>query len=85
MLQSLEDQELKENVEVMKNLQELILELKVNEPAFIGMKQTAFAAAAVDVMGKMSIYESDKRSVKALLLLAAILVLVFFLSLKNAS
>uniref|UniRef100_A0A3B5L5R5 Kinesin motor domain-containing protein n=1 Tax=Xiphophorus couchianus TaxID=32473 RepID=A0A3B5L5R5_9TELE len=40
VLQSLEDQELKENVEVMKNLQELILELKVNEPAFIGMKQT---------------------------------------------
>uniref|UniRef100_A0A3B5LAX4 Kinesin motor domain-containing protein n=1 Tax=Xiphophorus couchianus TaxID=32473 RepID=A0A3B5LAX4_9TELE len=61
VLQSLEDQELKENVEVMKNLQELILELKVNEPAFIGMKQTAFAAAAVDVMGKMSIYEFDKR------------------------
>lgn len=83
-MQSLEDQELKENVEVMKNLQELILELKVNEPAFIRMKQTAFAAAAVDVIGKMSIYEFDKRSVKALLLLAAILVLVSK-TLKNAS
>lgn len=31
LLATLEDQELKENVEVMKNLQEVILELKVHK------------------------------------------------------
>lgn len=40
VMQTLEDQELKENVEVMKNLQELILELKVHETAWIIFEQT---------------------------------------------
>lgn len=35
LLETLEDQELKENVEVMRNLQDVILELKVHKPAFI--------------------------------------------------
>lgn len=35
ILETLEDQELKENVEVMKNLQDVILELKVHKSAYI--------------------------------------------------
>lgn len=35
VLQTLEDQELKENVEVMRNLQDIILELKVQKSACI--------------------------------------------------
>lgn len=31
-METLEDQEMKENVEVMRNLQEVILELKVHSP-----------------------------------------------------
>lgn len=35
VLETLEDQELKENVEVMRNLQDVILELKVHKTADI--------------------------------------------------
>uniref|UniRef100_A0A671TPQ1 Kinesin family member 4 n=1 Tax=Sparus aurata TaxID=8175 RepID=A0A671TPQ1_SPAAU len=39
LLETLEDQELKENVEVMRNLQDVILELKVHNCAFITIHQ----------------------------------------------
>lgn len=40
MLSTLEDQELKENVEVMRNLQEVILELKVSICLHISLRKT---------------------------------------------
>lgn len=40
MLSTLEDQELKENVEVMRNLQEVILELKVSKCLHISLRKT---------------------------------------------
>lgn len=39
LLETLEDQELKENVEVMRNLQDVILELKVHKCAYITIHQ----------------------------------------------
>ncbi|CAG01575.1 unnamed protein product, partial [Tetraodon nigroviridis] len=45
VLTTLEDQELKENVEVMRNLQEVILELKVSKWLHISLRETAKAQA----------------------------------------
>lgn len=39
LLETLEDQELKENVEVMRNLQDIILELKVHKFVFMIIHQ----------------------------------------------
>uniref|UniRef100_A0A4W6F2H6 Kinesin family member 4 n=1 Tax=Lates calcarifer TaxID=8187 RepID=A0A4W6F2H6_LATCA len=47
LLETLEDQELKENVEVMRNLQDIILELKVQKSTDMIMHQKAADATAI--------------------------------------
>ncbi|XP_049890192.1 kinesin family member 4 [Epinephelus moara] len=61
LLETLEDQELKENVEVMKNLQDIILELK-NESAGIAASIDAMAAGedGADVSGNGSKNGADE-------------------------
>ncbi|XP_034539616.1 kinesin family member 4 [Notolabrus celidotus] len=63
VLETMEDQELKENVEVMKNLQEVILELK-SESAGIAATIDAMTAGedAPDVSGNGSKNSSDESS-----------------------
>lgn len=46
MLETLEDQELKENIEVMRNLQDIILELKVLKSSYIIINQTVYSSSA---------------------------------------
>lgn len=47
VLETLEDQELKENVEVMRNLQDIILELQVHKSSyFIILQKTALCSNA---------------------------------------
>lgn len=50
LLETLEDQELKENVEVMKNLQEVIMELKVRRSTCMIIHQNLFCCSAVFCM-----------------------------------
>lgn len=52
VLETLEDQELKENVEVMRNLQDIILELKVHKSFYMIIHQnTAAFGNAEDLFG----------------------------------
>ncbi|XP_070699544.1 kinesin family member 4 [Pempheris klunzingeri] len=64
LLETLEDQELKENVEVMRNLQDLILELK-NESAGLAASIDAMAAGedGPDVSGNGSKNSADESDV----------------------
>ncbi len=52
VLETLEDQELKENVEVMRNLQDVILELKVHKTAYIIILKTAVCSNAEMCIGQ---------------------------------
>ncbi|KAG7516018.1 hypothetical protein JOB18_020538 [Solea senegalensis] len=64
LLETLEDQELKENVEVMRNLQEVIIELKT-ESAGIAASIDAMAAGEEEVSGNGSKNAADESSADA--------------------
>lgn len=49
LLETLEDQELKENVEVMRNLQDIILELKVQKSTDMIMHQKAAVCSKAEI------------------------------------
>ncbi|XP_058484145.1 kinesin family member 4 [Solea solea] len=61
LLETLEDQELKENVEVMRNLQEVIIELKT-ESAGIAASIDAMAAGEEEISGDGSKNAADESS-----------------------
>lgn len=49
VLETLEDQELKENVEVMRNLQDIILELKVHKSIYSIIHQKTAVCSNVEI------------------------------------